>query len=343
MAKAKEAERTALPPLVITPEKGLSADGNFQQILEYLKRREKEIAKMQLSEDNLEQAKLIMKEAGAYQKAAEERVKTTIALLFDGPKDVLKSKAQELYNAIARLKSSAEKVIDKVEDDRIADLNRAFEAYKTTFQALYQLNESNLTAIELRKWYYNKTPPGNEKKAKDDLEQQFKDRRQALDAYLADVKMIEELCASDDRLRLQTWLDRLERVSVSIVAAEIAAEKERLAGVDRRAAEAERDELAEEGDNDRELDQDDLAEEGNDDREPEAAEVAVVDDPRATPLRLGVLADIAAFKADFPGRMSKKRFELEYPCETGELITGLFKELRQYGVTARAIKEEVAF
>jgi hypothetical protein len=321
MAKAKEKEQAALPPLVITPEKGMPVDGNFPQILEYLKRRAKEVAKMNLSEDNLEQAKLVKKEAGAYRKAVEERVKTTIALLFDGPKDVLKSKAQELYNAIGLLESSAEKVIGEVEENRVADLNRAYELYKEEFQALYALSDKSLAAIEFPKWYYNKTPPGNEKKAKDDLEQQFKDRKRAQDDHEASVGMIRSMCADEPRLNVQGWLDRFEITSsMALVAQEIVAEKERLAELDRPVAEPE----------DEEAD------------EVEAAGFAPVA-ARAPTLRIGVPESIVSFQTDFPGRTLKKRIELEYPCDMGDQITELFKELRRSGVVARVLKEEAVF
>jgi hypothetical protein len=347
MAKAKEAEREALPPLVITPEKGLPVGGNFQAILGYLTLREKEVARMKLSEDSLDQAKLIKKEAAAYRKAVEDRLKTAIALLFDGPKDVLKAKAQELFKAIERIESSAEKVLDQAEEARVADLNLAFESYKESFQALYRLGDDDLAAIEFRKWYYNKTPPGNEKKAKDDLEQQFKDRRKAIDAHVADVEMIQALCDADQRLSFQSWLDRLEHVPASVVAKEIAVEKERLAGLDRRA------DLSS-----RAVEQDDEDDNENDE-EPVAAELesdssfrplrlgssvgagASFDD--GAPLRLGVPESIVNFKTDFPGRTLKKGFEMEYPCDMGDLITELFKELRQHGIVTRALKAEVAF
>jgi hypothetical protein len=327
MAKAKEKEQAALsgqaalPPLVITPEKGLPVDGNFQAILGYLKIREKEVAKMKLSEDNLEQAKLIKKEAVAYRKAVEERLKTAIALLFDGPKDVLKSKAQELFIAIERIESAAEKALDKVEEDRVADLNRVFESYKKTFQERHGLDDERCESVELRKWYYNKTPAGNEKKAKDDLEQQYKDIKNAQDRYDADVEMVRGLCADEPRLNVQAWIARLEMVSVSFIAGEIAVEKARLAALDAPVADEDEDP------------------EPDPAPEPDIAAEA----ERAPELRIGTLSDIAVFKTDFPGRTSKKRFELEYPCDMGELITALFKELRQHGVTTRALKEEEVF
>jgi hypothetical protein len=331
MAKAKAAEQAALPPLVITPEKGMSVGGNFQAILDYLKLREKEVARMKLSEDNLDQAKLVIKEAGAYQKAVEERVKTMIALLFDGPKDVLKSKAQELYNAISRLKSSAEQVLDKVEEGRVADLNRAFSAYKETFQALYQLGEQELGRLELRKWYYNKTPPGNEKKAKDDLEQQFKDLKDAQDRRESDIKLVQALCVDEPRLNVQTWIDRLKLAPVSAIVTELAVEKERLAALDKPA-----------DSEDQEEPEPDEAEDEDEDEDADVGEGygPVAAQAPAPALDSDILARMAAFETDFPGRTLKKSFELEYPCDMGDLVTELFKELRRLSVVARVLREE---
>jgi hypothetical protein len=327
MAKAKAAEQAVLPPLVITPEKGMPVDGNFQQILGYLKLREKEVAKMGLSEDNIEQAKLVKKEAGAYRKAVEERLKTTIALLFDGPKDVLKSKAQELFNAIGRIESAAEKALDKVEEDRVADLDRAFDAYQESFQAVYQLDDQRRSLIEKRKWYYNKTPPGNEKKAKDDMELQFQDLKNEQDRHESDVKMVRALCADEPRLNVQTWIDRLKSVPVSFIAEELVMEKERLAELDKPAA-SEPPEPEPEPDEDEYEDED----EGYG---PAAAQGPI--------LRVSILDRIAAFEDDLPGRTAKKGIELEYPCAMGDLITELFVELRRSKVVARALKEEAVF
>jgi hypothetical protein len=221
-------DAVAMPPLVITPDRGLAADGNFQQILGRLKLREREVAKMKLTEDNVEQAKLIKKEAGAYRKAAEERLKNAVELLFDGPKAVLKSKAQEVFSAIDRIESSALAVLDKIEANRVEDLTRAFDSYRDDFQERYQLNEETWEKIAYPKWYYNKTPADNEKKAKDDLEELFKKLKQQQDALESDKTMIKSLCADDDRLDVDMYLKLLGQEPASSVAARITAQKELL-------------------------------------------------------------------------------------------------------------------
>ena len=314
MAKAKQTTESAgMPPLVITPAKGLPIDGNFTQILGYLKLREKEVARMKLSEDSVEQAKLVKKEAAAYRKAAEERLKTAIALLFDGPKDLLKSKARGVFDAIDRIESAAAKVLDTVEERRVADLNQAFEAYRAEFQERYQLNDRSLGSVTFPKWYYNKTPSNNEKLAKDDLEQQFAKLRKAQNAKEADIKMIRRLCADDLRLDVESWVERLERESVSELAEKIAAEKRRLAAVS----------VPEEPDEEEESE------------EPEAA--AAGESPR-----MAVPAGIVNFVPDFPGRTKKRAIVIEYPCEMDDLLNELFQELRKYHITAKEAKEEAA-
>jgi hypothetical protein len=315
MAKAKNVADTSvalavIPPLVITPEKTLPVDGNFAAILGYLRLRGKEVAKMKLTEANVDKAKLIKKEASAYRKGVEEKLKTTIELLFDGPKAVLKSKAQDLFDAIDQIEQAATSVLDKIEDSRVADLNKAYEAYKEAFQKEYQLDSDSIALIELRKWYYNKTPVGNEKKAKEDLEQQFKDLKKRQDERAADVKMIQTLCKDDPRLSERLYVEMLERASASVVAEKIAEEKQRLAALDAPFPDGPDEEP------------EDAPEE-----EAAAAKENIVD-----------IASKLDFQSDFPNRMAEKAFLMRYPCDCGDQITTLFELLKKFNVTTKALK-----
>lgn len=318
--KAAPAKDEALPPLVITPAKGLPVDGNFAQILGYLKLREKEVSKMKLKESDIERAKLIKKEASAYRKAVEERVKTAIALLFDGPKDVLKSKVKDLYDYIDKIAGVADKVLDDIEADRVAELNKAYEARKAELQEQYKLDGERLEMVEFRKWFYNKTPSNNEAIARADMETQFKKLAKEQADHEADVRIIQNMCAEDPRLNVKLYIDRLELCSASMIIDEIAEERKRLDGLE-----------AEPKDNCEEAK--DYEEEDEDDGEEQEAAA------ETEPIVLGIPGGILEFKTDFPGRTLKKRVELEYPCDMGDLITDLFDELRKHGIIVRPVKD----
>jgi hypothetical protein len=298
MAKTKETAVAAIPPLVITPDKGLPIDGNFAQILGYLKLRGKEVAKMRLTEDSLDKAKLIKREAAAYRKGVEEKLKTTVELLFDGPKAVLKSRVQDLFDAIDQIEQTAASVLDKVEERRVADLNKAYAAYQEEFQRLYRLSDDRLAQVELRKWYYNKTPADNEKKAKLDMEQQFMQLKKRQDDYASDVRMIQTLCGEDQRLSVQLYIDMLEHSSVSAIAGRVAVEKQRLAALDTAQAEPE--------------------EAPADEPEPEAAQ--------------------ADTEEGFPEQMSEKALVVRYPQRHAEQVALFVKELKKLGVIVKELK-----
>lgn len=323
IAPAKETKEVAvIPVLEITPVEGMPIDGNFSVILSYLQRREKEIAKMKLTEDNIDQVKLIKKEATAYRTKIKDKLDNTVKLLFDSPKAVLKSRVQELFTAIENIEGTADKVLDKLEEDRIADLNKVLDAYKASFQEKYKLEEKYLSQVEYPKAYFNKTQ--EEKASKTDLEAQFIRLKKEQDAYAANVRLIKMTCKDEPRLNVQLFLEMLETKDVATITEQIIEEKQRLDGLDAEDA------------------KDTEESQGEDGGEEAAGEPEAATDQKTTILGI---ASTLNFATDFPGRTNKKQFELEYPCDTSEAITELFQLLRPFGIITREIRQpaEVAF
>jgi hypothetical protein len=312
------------PTLALTPTRSVAVDGNFDRVLSYLTARAQQIDMMELTEDNVEQAKLIKKEALWYQKDLDKRLGETVERLFDGPKAALKLRMSPLYEVINRIAGRAAGVLDAIEAERKAGLGKAYEAYIADFQKAYGLDEERLGGIELRKWYYNKTPADNELQAKRDIEEQFKEAKRSQDAHAADVRMIEALCEGEPRLNSALWIEQLDGAAASAVAHKIMLEKQRLAELDAAKAAAELGAVkaaAEAGALD---DEDDDEEDGE-------------DGPTAASLGMAEIVSKLPDKSDFPGRMLEKAVVLRYPCDYGDAITELFRELKKHGITVRAL------
>jgi hypothetical protein len=310
------------PALALTPTRSVAVDGNFDRVLGYLTARAQQIDMMELTEDNVEQAKLIKKEALWYQKDLDKRLDETIERLFDGPKAALKLRMIPLYDVINRIAGRAAGILDAIEAERKAELGRAYEAHLAGFQKKYGLDETRLAGIELRKWYYNKTPADNELRAKRDLEEQFKEAKRRQDDSAADVQMIESMCEGDPRLNSKLWVEQLASASASAVARKIMLEKQRLAELDAARAAAELDAAK------------------------AAAEAAALDDKEdedeedvseAASIGMAEIVSKLPDKSDFPGRMTEKALVLRYPCDYGDAITELFRELKKHGITAREL------
>jgi hypothetical protein len=315
MVKAKEAI-TSVPALVVTPEKAPVVSGNFEQIKAYLQKWKQKMLSMKMTEDNMEEVKVIKKEASQYRNSLTKIQSDVKKLYFNDPKAVFDTQMGVLLAVVSEVEAAADKVLAKEEEERVAGINEVIDHYIEKFQGQYSLDEGYLARIERKKSYYNKT--AEEKARKDDLEQQFKDLKKDQDAYAANIRLIQATCKDEPRLNVQHWIDRLRYDDVATITESIIAEKERL----------------------RELD---TQEAGNTQAASSTAEdadyeVVAEGDAETGKVVLGIPSHID-FSSDFQGRTKSMKIELVYPCDLGDALTQLFDGLKQYGIKIRAIKD----
>jgi hypothetical protein len=317
IAKPKEAEIIDVPALVITPEKAPVVGGNFEQVESVLLAWKNHVSGIEMTEENMTQVEIVKKEAVALRNRLAKIQTDTKRLYFNDPKNVFDKKMAHLLSVVADVESIADGVLDAKEQRRRDDLNEVLDVYKDNFQAKYKLEAGYLERVEYKKEYYNKTAA--EKESKNDLEQQFVTLKKEQDARAASLRLIKTMCKDDQRLNVQHWIDQLAFKDIALVTEEIAAEKERLAGLDRGGpAEADTEEQP--------------AEEETTDTTGDTAETI-----------LGVVSSID-FSSDFPDRTKKRGLDIEYPCDIGDAIKELFMKLRPYGIKVKMHKEkEVVF
>jgi hypothetical protein len=317
MPKTKE-EITDVPALVITPDKAPVISGNYAAIEAVLEKWSKKVASMKLTEDNLDEVSSIKRAAVAVRNQIDAKVDTAKKLLFNDPKKIFEARMKSLYALVASVEGAADKVLGKLEEERVAGINEVIDHYVNKFQAQYNLDEEHLARVERKKSYYNKT--AEEKMRKDDLEQQFKDLKKGQDAYAANIRLIKATCKEEPRLNVQHWIDRLRYDDVATITEAVIAEKQRLRELDRQETGSTRTESS----------------------AVEDAEYEVVEEGEAKrePVKLGVPCHID-FSSDFKGRTKTMKIELVYPCDLGDALTQLFAELKQYGIKVRPVKEAV--
>jgi hypothetical protein len=326
MAKAKkgaEPEVYDVPALAVMPEKPQPVTGNYEAIESVLEKWSAKVSKMDLSEGNLDEVQAIKKAAVSTRNQLDSKVAAAKKLLFNDPKSIFEARVKSLYALIAVVEGKADKVLGKLEQERIDSLNQVLDYYKEQFQEQYKLSGSYFSRVEYKKNYYNK---GTEEKArKDDLEGQFKALKKEQNAYDAGVRLIENTCKGEPRLNAALWVKKLSVDDAAAIVEEINAEKQRLHDLDNEKTPASTAVGgAEEAD----------VEVVNAGEEPSAGETKH--------MILGVPAGID-FSSDFLKRTKKKRVEIEYPCDTGDALKELFIALRQFGIKTKELQEEVTF
>jgi hypothetical protein len=275
---------------------------------------------MEITEDNMEQVRLIKKEAVAYRNSLTKIQNDIKKTYFNDPKAVFEARMGQLLGVVGEVEKAADQVLEIEEKERVAGINEVIDHYVEKFQAQYNLDEEHLARIERKKSYYNKT--AEEKMRKDDIEQQFKDLKKDQEAYAANIRLIKATCKEEPRLNVQHWIDQLRYDDVATITEAIIAEKQRLRDLDKQEQET--------GDS------------RTTSSTAEDAEFEVVDggSTELLPVKLGVPVHID-FSSDFKGRTKSMKIELVYPCDLGDALTQLFSELKQYGIKVRPVKEAV--
>jgi hypothetical protein len=322
MPKAKkDAEVYEVPTLVITPEKAPVVSGNYEAIETVLKKWDAKVSAMKLTGDNMDEVSSIKKAAVAVRNQLDAKVDAAKKMLFNDPKKIFEARMKSLYSLVANVEGAADKVLDKLEQERVDGINEVLDHYKAGFQEKYGLEDTFLVRVEYRKNYYNKGM--EEKTRKDDLEQQFKDLKKEQEAYASSVRLIISTCKDEPRINPQFWIKMLDTYDVASIVEEINAEKERLREQDTQQT---RTASSTGGTEDTEAEEE---ESGSD----EATKEAVLGLPRALD-----------FKTDFSGRMKTiTGVKITYPCDLGDTLKALFTGLEEYGIKVRQPKQEVAF
>jgi hypothetical protein len=322
MAKKKDAEvYYDVPALVVTPDKLPAITGNYEMIEKFLEKWKAKVTTMKLSEDNLDEVQAIKKAAVAFRNRLKDAVDDAKRRLFNDPKAVFDAKVKGLNSLLAEVEGAADNILDKIETQRVIDINQILDYYKKEFQEKYKLEETYLDRIEYKKDFYNKTTPKGfpsmDKYQKVSLEEQFKELKKEQSAYAANVRLIESACKDDQHLNSQHWVNQLKYDDVATIIEKIETEKKRLKGLT----------------------------EINIDQTPDTiqeAETEVVNIDETKKMILGAPANFN-FQSDFPGRETTINLQITYPCDLGDALTELFKSLKSYGIKIKKLEKEVVF
>jgi hypothetical protein len=330
MAKAKKAETYEVPALVVTPDKAPVVTGNFDQLEKTLEKWAARVSTMDLTEDNMDEVQVIKKAAVAVRNQLDAKIDETKKLLFNDPKKIFEARMKPLYALVGDVEGAADKVLDKLERERIEGVNKVLDLYKSDLQEQYKLGGDYFSKVEYRKNYYNKTVPAGypsmDKFWKTDLEQQFKDLKKEQAAYEANVRLIEAACKDEPRLNAARYVKDLAVSDVASIVEEIAAEKQRLREIDQQPTQTVTSSST-------------TAEDAEFEVMGDSEEASVED---AKKVVLGIPSTIN-FNSDFPGRNKTIRIEITYPCDLGDAFKEMFEKLRPYGITIKELKKEVAF
>jgi len=291
--------------------------GNYETVETYLKSRKDAILANKFSAKDLDTVLKYKKEAVAYRNALKTMETNGKRKYFNDPKDVYAGKVATLQAIVSEIEAATDKVLEKEEKKRIADINVVLDLYKDKFQQTYKLSGECLAEIVYRSGYYNKG--AKEKETKDDLEAQFKVILDRENAKKAGIAIVTKLCSVDPRINVQHFLGRIGNVDIALIMGEIDEEVERLKEVDRKKIEA---------------------------PAPNTVTGVMRDSAPATPstdtVVLGVTGKASEWaKSDFPGLEKVKTIEITYPVDLADAVGQVFTKLREFGVKIREVETQV--
>ena len=309
---------------VVTEKKDVALEGNFDLVKKSLEGRRDEVLKMRVTAKDLDTVGKLKKEAMGYRIYLEEFEKQGKKKYFNAPKEIFAGKVATLQKIVAEMEDKAQKVLDKLEAERAAEVTEVLDIYKAEFQTKYALSPEGLALIEYKPTYYNKT--AKEKETKDDLEQQFIARRDTEKALALGEKTIRALCSGKPLLNVDSFIESLKNgTELAIIMDDIAAEDARLTEAQKvvpvNAEPATAPASAPAGFS--------SGASGHATADPEVVKVGVI----------GVASRVLAGGTDFPGMTKVKRGDLTYPVDLAPALTEIFIELAKYGITFKEIKE----
>jgi hypothetical protein len=337
MPKEKTTEVANIPVLAVTPAKAPSVDGNFAVIETYLRGWKNRVSSMDMTEDNMEEVRVIKKEAVQYRNSLSKIQGDIKKLYFNDPKAVFDAKVNVLLAVIGEVEQAADDVLAKEEKERVDGINEVLDHHKAKFQEQYKLDAVRLSRVEYRKQFYNKTAPAGcssmDKFQKEDLEAQFQVLKKDMDAVHANIRLVKATCEGESRLNVMHWISQLDRSDVATVVEEIIAEKHRLRDLDRTPL----PEPEDAGPEDAECAECKVADPRLGGSAPDADEDAF---GGSAPVALGVTRGID-FSSDFKGRNKELKIKITYPCDLSDALTEVFKRLALHGIKAKVIEEVV--
>jgi (2Fe-2S) ferredoxin len=314
---------------VVTPKQAPVVSGNFEQIKAFLQVWKTKVLAMKMSEDNMEEVRTIKKEAVQYRNSLTKIQTDVKRLYFNDPKAVFDAQMTELLAVVGHVEDAADGVLASEERERVSSANQVLDHYKEKLQEQYELDQGYLERVEYKKDFYNKTVPKGypsmDKYWKESLEQQFKELKKEQNAYAANMRLIETACKDEPRLNVKHWIEQLQYDDVATIVEAITAEKNRLHELDVQPTETTQ-----------------TANSGQDvEYEIVSDEEALTSEEKATAV-LGVPHTIN-WDSDFPGRTKSIKVEITYPCDLGDALTEMFKNIKPYGIKVTQLKKETVF
>lgn len=244
MAKAKandavkmdEADASTDLIVQVAPAAPIKFNTNFAELKKELKKNLTKYKGMKVSDANFEQCKLVQKQCVTTRTLLDTRMKETIRMYIDLPKDTLKAQFNELLALVAEVEDGLKNQMQVFEDERRDELTVILKGYIKKLQEEFKLAPKYVEMVELKKSYYNKTAKEAETRA--DLKAQFQSALDEQNRYQQDIDLINSTINGNKLISASTWIAQLEYRSVASIIFDIKSELLRLEAVTEPAPDA---------------------------------------------------------------------------------------------------------
>ena len=190
-------------------------DGNFEEVKKSLQDKLEQYKDLKLNAETEEKFKLVKKELVATRKIIEDKCKTALTQYVKLPENVIKAAFNDLLQVVTNVEENFDEQLDALEKERRDELTVVLNSYIDMFQKEFNLRD--VSKIELKKGYYNKTAKESDTRA--DLKEQFNGLKDKENQYDTDCKMITVTC--NGKLNPAIFIDKLSYKPVSSILMEI--------------------------------------------------------------------------------------------------------------------------
>lgn len=216
----------------VAPEAPIKFVGNYSEVKADIESIIGKYRTLKIKDSNFAEAELAKKMCQTLRTSVTNRMKEWKAQYITLPSETEQAKFEVLFSIIKEIEESLDKQFDVFDQEKRDALTLILNEYvdaackSVGFDKEDEEDAGYIARVELKSKYYNKTQKESDSKA--DIEEQVRVLASERDEKIRTVALIHSMCADDERLDVDTYIENLKFQSPSVVMQAIIDAKERL-------------------------------------------------------------------------------------------------------------------
>lgn len=218
--------------LSVVPDAPIVFRGNYAEVLSDVESVIGKYRNLKIKDSNFDEAELAKKTCQSLRTTITNRMNEWKAQYITLPSDVEKAKFERVLSAVKEVEDSLDKQFDVFDEEKRAALQVAIDSYIAEAAVEFHFDHENekdaayLERIEVKKKFFNKTQ--DERDTRLDIFEQMRILSDERAEAVRSENLVRSLCADDERLDVEMYVENLNYQSPSAVIQSIMDAKERL-------------------------------------------------------------------------------------------------------------------